>query len=90
MITIFNRKELVFTYSMKEQGDARMLLSQNKIPYKIVTRNIGDAHSVRGGARGRFGSAGMQMDLLYEYRIYVHKDDFEKACAVLQGKINKL
>ena len=87
MITIFNRKELVFTYSMKEQGDARMLLSQNKIPYKITTRNIGDAHSFRGSARGHFGSAGLQSDLLYEYRIYVHKDDFEKACAILQGKI---
>lgn len=87
MITIFNRKELVLTYSMKTQADARMLLAQNKIPYKITTKNIGDAHSVRGHSGVPFGSGGLSSDLLYEYRIFVHKNDYEKACAILQRKI---
>ena len=82
MITIFNRKELILTYSMKEQGDVRMILAQNRIPYKIYTRNIGDMHSFRGHT----GTLGMNSDLLYEHRIYVHKDDYEKACAVINGK----
>ena len=86
MITIFNRKELVLTYSMKTQADARMLLSQNKIPYKITTKNIGDTHSVRGHSGVPFGRGGLSSDLLYEYRIFVHKNDYEKACAILQGK----
>lgn len=86
MITIFNRKELILTYSMKTQADARMLLSQSKIPYKITTKSIGDTHSVRGHSGVPFGS-GLSSDLLYEYRIFVHKNDYEKACAVLQGKI---
>lgn len=88
MIMIFNRKELVFTYSMKEQGETRMLLSQNKIPYKIVTKNRGDLHSFRGGSRTYTGTLGMDSDLLYEYRIYVHKDDFEKAKAVINHRVN--
>ena len=87
MITLFNRKELVLTYSMKIQGEVRMMLSQNKIPYKIVTKNIGDAHSARGHSGVPLGSGGLKADLLYEYRIFVHKDDYEKACAILQGKI---
>lgn len=82
MITIFNRKELVLTYNMKEQGEVRMLLSQNKIPYKIVTKSRGNLHSVRGHA----GTLGMDSDLLYEYHIYVHEDDFDKAQAVLHRK----
>ena len=86
MITVFNRKELVLTYDMKTQADARMLLAQNKIPYKITTRNIGDAHSVRGHAGVPFGRGGLSSDLLYEYHIFVHKDDYEKACVILQGK----
>lgn len=86
MITIFNRKELVLTYSMKTQADARMLLSQNKIPYKITKKNIGDIHSVRGHCGVPFGRGGLSSDLLYEYRIFVHKNDYEKACAILQGK----
>lgn len=79
MITIFNRKELLLTYSMKEQGDVRMLLAQNKIPYKIFTK-------YRGGSRGHTGTLGLHSDLLYEYRIYVHKDDYEKAYAVINEK----
>lgn len=86
MITVFNRKELVFTYSMKEQGDVRMLLSQNKIPYKIVTRSRG-GHSLRAGARAHQGSLGLNADLMYEYKIYVHKDDYEKALAIIHHKI---
>ncbi|MBQ8858097.1 MAG: hypothetical protein IJ024_08150 [Lachnospiraceae bacterium] len=79
MITIFNRKELILTYKMKEQGDVRMILSQNKIPYKITTRNIGDAHSFRGHT----GVLGLNTDLLYEYRIYVHKDDYDRAVVLI-------
>lgn len=89
MITIFNRKELVLTYSMKTQGEVRMMLSRNKIPYKITVKNMGDTHSVRGHSGVPFGSGGLSSDLLYEYHIFVHKDDFEKACALLRGKIKQ-
>lgn len=59
-----------------------MLLAQNKIPYKITTRNTGD----HGGSRAHSGTMRLNSDLLYEYRIYVHKDDYEQAVRLLNKK----
>lgn len=35
MITIFNRKELICTFDMKEQGEIRNALEQNGIQYQV-------------------------------------------------------
>ncbi len=82
MITIFNRQELIFTQSMQVQGEVRMLLVQNKIPYKIKTIN----RSGHGRARGGMGTAGRNPDLMYEYHIYVHQKDYEKALNIINRK----
>ncbi len=79
MLTIFNRKELIFNRSMKVQGDVRMLLAQNKIPYKVKTMNRSGA----GRSRSFTGTAGMNPDVMYEYRIFVHQDDYERAKKVI-------
>lgn len=39
MITIFNRREICLTYSVKEQSKIRKELSQNNIKYHISTIN---------------------------------------------------
>ena len=71
MIHLFNRKELLLTSSMERQARVRDLLSANKIPYRVKTSsNI---------SRSRGVIPGMRMDMLYQYRIYVKKDDYEKA-----------
>ena len=37
MITIFNRKELLTTFSMEEQDRVREILAQNHIDYRVKT-----------------------------------------------------
>lgn len=78
MVTVFNRKELIITTNTSCQADIRNTLSANHIDYRIKTINLQSA-SAFGGSRGRVGTFGVNMDYSFEYKIYVHKDDFELA-----------
>lgn len=81
MLTIFNRRELITTFSMETQAKVREALSQNGIDYHIKTHS----HSSGTYSRGRTGSYGINSEHAYEYIIYVHKSDYERA----QYLINK-
>ena len=71
MIHLFNRKELLLTSSMERQARVRDVLAANNIPYLVRTSsNI---------SRSRAVIPGMRMDMLYQYRIYVKRSDYEKA-----------
>ena len=71
MIHLFNRKELLMTSSMERQARVRDILAANNIPYRVRTSsNI---------SRSRTVIPGMRMDMLYQYRIYVKRCDYEKA-----------
>ena len=71
MIHLFNRKQLLLTSSMERQARVRDMLAANKIPYLVRTSsNI---------SRSRGVMPGMRMDMLYQYRIYVKRSDYEKA-----------
>ena len=71
MIHLFNRRELLLTNSVERQARVRDVLAANGIPYRVKTSsNI---------SRSRGVMPGMRMDMLYQYRIYVKKDDYEKA-----------
>jgi len=75
MITLFNRRELITTFSMDAQAKVRDILSQNGIHYRIKT----GSHSSGTYARGRTGSYGQNPAYACQYTIYVHKSDYEKA-----------
>lgn len=79
MITIFNRKEVCVTYDMKEQARVRDILARNGIDYSVKTVNRMSASAVSAGDRGRVGTYGQDASAMYEYKIYVHKTDYEKA-----------
>ena len=79
MITIFNRKEIYLTYSMSEQVKVRDILSQNNIDYYVKTVNRMAPSLFAPGRRSRTGTFGQNMDFSYEYTIYVHKKDYDKA-----------
>ena len=78
MITIFSRKELLITTSMKQQGDVREILAANGIDYKVKVTNQQNV-ALFGSSRARCGSLGINQDLAYVYKIYVHKSDYENA-----------
>lgn len=82
MVSIFNRREVLTTFSMKEQSRIKDILSQNQIKYRTRTVN----HNRSGDARTRGSGAGVREDYAYEYTVYVHKGDYERAKALLGMK----
>ncbi len=78
MLTIFNRQELIITFDMNRQAEVREILSKNKIKYTIKTTNLQSPTAI-GSRRGRTGSFGINQAYSYEYKIYVHKKDYDKA-----------
>ena len=78
MITIFNRRELTVTHSMRRQGEIRALLAAHGIRYQLKTRGQDDSLT-RAKLRARTGSAGINPDYQYLYTFYVHKKDYETA-----------
>ena len=73
MITILNRREIFVTYSLRECNAVCARLSNAGIPYRIRT------HSHSSMNRGRTGSLGVNTDFACEYRVFVHKADYERA-----------
>lgn len=84
MITIFNRRELLVTFNMQEQARVRNILADNDIDYLVKTSNRMGSWLMAGSSRSHFGSFGVDQALTYEYRIYVHKDDLEKAIYLMR------
>ncbi len=84
MITIFNRKELIVTMEMDRQSEVRNILSQNGIDYTVKTTNLQAAPVMGGNRRRQYGSFGINPQYSYEYKIYVHKNDFEKAAYLIR------
>lgn len=82
MITVFNRKRLFSSFSVKEQAQLREALAAHKIPYIVNVVNISGGFG-RANVRGSTGGAGLNMDYVYEYIIYVRKKDYERANALL-------
>lgn len=84
MLTFFNRKEVLLTYSMKDQADAREILANNKIKYKVKS-----SANQTPGVRAKMGGFGSGMDNAYAYRIFVHKNDWPKAKYLLAHQIKR-
>lgn len=76
MLTIFNRKELHMTYDMNDRVRVCDILRANDIDYQLKTTNT--TASAMGGRRGG-NTFGVNMDYAYEYKIYVHKNDYDRA-----------
>ena len=79
MITIFNRRELLTTYDMAQQAQARAVLDAAGIPYKVRVVDRKNGQAMLAGSRARTGSLGENMAMAYEYTIYVAKEDLERA-----------
>lgn len=79
----WNQKEVFVGYSLQKFSEICKVLSVNKIKYKykVVNRNSAGIFDSR---RAKVGSFGENMDYSNTYYVYVHKKDYENACAVLQ------
>lgn len=74
---LFQKAELLCTYSAQSYYQAIDILNANHIPYnsKVVSQHS----SSFGSTRGHTGTLGTNMDYQYLYYIYVHKKNLEKA-----------
>lgn len=79
MICIFNRREVYFTYDMGKQAKVRDVLSANGIDYRVKVFNAGSSNNFGRSRRSRHGSFGTDANFTYQYKIYVHKRDYDKA-----------
>ena len=82
MITIFNRVEVYYGFSMEECARIRDILSMNQIKYtyKCVS-NQGSAFFIPD--HSTMGCFGEDMKSAYMYYVYVHKDSAELAFHVI-------
>ena len=83
MINIFNRKELYMTYNLNKQAEVRSLLAEHGIEYDYKTIDRKSPSPVSAGSRARTGTAFEKRETELQYYIYVHKNDYDKARALL-------
>lgn len=83
MITVFNRKELLVTLDMKRQADICEVLSSKGIDYAVKTTifKVQLQLECKGRVRGNYG---IDQKYSYEYKIYVRKEDFDRASSLIR------
>ncbi len=79
MIGFWNKKEVYIGYSMAEYANIRDILVANQIKYTYKT-----VSSSSGNRRGVIGSFGESAELSCMYYIYVHKNDYNWVCKLIQ------
>ena len=84
MITIFNRRELISTYDMKQQAEICGRLAEKKIPCQVRVINRKTPSPMAAGSRARTGTLGEKLELEYQYTIFVRKSDYEYAAFALR------
>lgn len=84
MIHIFNRKELLSTFDMREQARVRNLLHDSNIDYSVKTVNRTTPNHAGIGTRTRVGTFGTPAVEMYEYTIYVKREDHEAAMRLIR------
>lgn len=84
MITVFNRREILTTFSQEEFVRAKESLAQAKINFCIRIINQESAKGWGSDRRGTYGSLGMNQPYTKQYLIYVHRKDYDEASAVIR------
>ncbi len=85
MITIFNREEILSTFSMEQKTLAVNLLEEKNVRSRVIVHN----RSKEGmGSRNRIGTFGQRLDMMYEYQIFVYRNDAELAKEILRSKLH--
>lgn len=86
MITIFNRKRLFSSFSVKGSGKPA---GSPGGPQDSLYRQCGQysRRLCRADIRAAAGGAGLNLDYAYEYVIYVRKKDYQRAEDLLRAQI---
>ncbi len=82
MIRFFNRKTVMITYDRSALETAQDMLRKDKIEYITQGSSMSAEMGYMNTDMSNFDS-GMQPNRTIEYKIYVHRKDFNKAKNVL-------
>ena len=83
MITPFNRAELFITYDLNRLNQVRYALEAAGLDYQYRTKDL--ASPTIFSSRGRTGTFGMNNEARVEYKLYVRKDELDRARQFLRG-----
>ena len=82
MITIFNRKELLMSYDLRQVNNLRELLRANQIDYHVKASYSRSPFSTPAGrTRSPYYGSVRQQE---RYTVYVHKTDWDRAMYLLR------
>ena len=84
MLTIFNRRELITVLSQKQLGRVQAVLHDAGIINRVKFSN-----GARAAGHGRRGRIGMDDDAMYIYKVYVSKEDYDRAKAAVQPALQE-
>ena len=84
MLTIFNRRELITVLSQKQLGRVQAVLHDAGIINRVKFSN-----GARAAGHGRRSMIGMNVDAMYIYKIYVSKEDYDRAKAAIQPALQE-
>ena len=79
MLTIFNRRELITVLSQKQLDRVQAALHDTSIISKVKFSN-----GARAAGHGRHSMIGMNVDAMYICKVYVSKEDYDRAKAAIQ------
>ena len=85
MITIFNRKMVFRTFEMDKYLNARDILAENNVGFKMTIRNRRDYTS----KAMRKGSIYTGRRFTCEYSLYVHEKDYSMASHLIYEEVSK-
>lgn len=83
MIMIWNRKEVFVGNSLQRFNEVRYILSSNGIKYDYRVVDSTSPSYFGSSSRARTGTLGINMDLAKTYYLYVHKNDYDSAQALI-------
>ena len=84
MLTIFNRRELITVLSQKQLGRVQAVLHDAGIINRVKFSN-----GARAAGHGRRSMIGMNVDAMYIYKVYVSKEDYDRAKAAIQPALQE-
>ena len=83
MITPFNRAELFITYDLTRLNQVRYALEGAGIDYTYRAKDLTSPTALDGlfggSSRGRTGTFGINHEARVEYKLYVRKDELDRA-----------
>ena len=84
MLSLFNRRELITVLSQKQLDRVQTALHDAGIINRVKFSN-----GARAAGHGQHSMIGINVGAMYIYKIYVSKEDYDRAKAAIQPALQK-